>query len=328
MNMMDTMPVLRDVYKARRRIEDLVRRTASIHSPLLSAETGGDVYLKLECLQHTGSFKVRGAANRILALPEADRKRGVITFSTGNHGKAVAYIAGRLGIPAVVCLSEHVPAYRARLIEGFGAEVHIEGRSQDEAEKAYFRLMEERRLCPVVPFDDPDIIAGQGTAGLEMIEDISELDTVLVPLSGGGLLAGVALALKSIDPSITVIGVSAEATPVMLESLRAGKPVRMEEKDTLADSLLGGIGDGNRYTLPMVRDLVDEHIVVTEDEVEKGMVFAFRHHSLVIEGAAAVGIAALLSGKADLRGKTAGILLSGSSVEEKKYLAVLNKHAV
>ncbi|MBN2050592.1 MAG: threonine/serine dehydratase [Spirochaetales bacterium] len=323
---MNHCPTLRDVYIARGRITGLVRRTPFVESPALSKATAGEVFLKLECLQCTGSFKVRGASNRILSLSEAEKKRGVATFSTGNHGKAVAYVAGRLGIPAVVCLSEHVPAYRARLIEEYGARVHVEGHSQDEAESAYYGLVEERRLVSVVPFDDPFVIAGQGTLALEMLEDVPDLDTVLVPLSGGGLLAGVALAIKSVHPGARVVGVSAERSPVMLESLRAGKPVRMDEKDTLADSLLGGIGDDNRYTLEMIRDLVDDHVVVTEEEIEGGMVFAFRNHSLVIEGAAAVGIAALLAGKVDIHGKKAGILLSGSSVEERRYLEVLNRH--
>ena len=323
---MNDTPSLRDVYIARGRIGHLVRRTPCVESPALSAAAAGDVYLKLECLQNTGSFKVRGASNRILGLSDAERKRGVITFSTGNHGKAVAYVAGRTGIPALVCLSEHVPAYRANLIEGYGARVHVSGRSQDEAEKVYFDLMKERNLVPVVPFDDPFVIAGQGTIGLEMLEDVPDLEMVLVPLSGGGLLAGIALAVKSVYPGAVIIGVSAERSPVMLESVRAGRPVRMEEKDTLADSLLGGIGDDNRYTLSMVRDLVDEHVVVTEEEIENGMVFTFRNHSLIVEGAAAVGIAAVLSGKVDISGRKAGIVLSGSSVEEQRYLAVLNKH--
>jgi len=323
---MKESPSLRDVYIARSRIGGIIRRTPFLESPALSAVSGGEVFLKLECLQCTGSFKVRGASNKILGLSAEEKKRGVITFSTGNHGKAVAYVAGRSGIPAVVCLSEHVPAYRGRLIEGYGAELHIEGKSQDEAEQAYTTLMKKRDLIPVVPFDDPCVIAGQGTVGLEMLEDIPDLDMVLVPLSGGGLLAGVALAVKSISPSAVVVGVSAANTPVMLRSLRAGRPVRMEEKDTLADSLLGGIGDRNRYTLGMIERLVDRHVEVTEEEIEQGMVFAFRNHSLIIEGAAAVGIAAVLSGKVTVRGKKTALVLSGSSVEEQRYLEVLNRH--
>ena len=323
---MEERPLLRDIFIARGRIGSVIQRTPCIESPTLSAFAAGEVFLKLESLQTTGAFKVRGASNKILGLSDEEKKRGVITFSTGNHGKAVAYVAGRCGIPAVVCLSEHVPAYRARLIEGYGARVHIAGKSQDEAEEAYYQIMDERHLIPVVPFDDPFIIAGQGTIGLEMLEDIPDLDMVLVPLSGGGLLAGIALAVKSIHPGAEVVGVSADKTPVMLESLKAGTPVKLEEKDTLADSLLGGIGDDNRYTLPMIRDLVDDHVTVTEEEIEKGMVFAFRHHSLIIEGAAAVGIAALLSGKIRGKGKRIGVVLSGSSVEEKRYLEVLKKY--
>ncbi len=317
---------LDDILRAARRIAGLVRETPFVEAPVLADETGAStVCLKLESLQNTGAFKVRGAANRILSLTPEEKKRGVITFSTGNHGKAVAYVAGRTGIPAVVCVSEHVPLYRVELIRALGAEVVVKGDSQDEAEAEYFRLRDERGLVPVVPFDDPYIVAGQGTISLEMLTAAPDLDTLLVPLSGGGLLAGVARAAKLINPKIRVVGVSISQSPAMLESLKAGHPVAVEEKDTLADSLLGGIGVENRYTLPIIRDHVDEHVLIDEPEIEKGMYYALARHSLVIEGSAAVGIAALQSGKVSVRDRKVGIVLSGSSVDLPLYLSVVQK---
>ncbi|MCF8078659.1 MAG: pyridoxal-phosphate dependent enzyme [Desulfobacterales bacterium] len=174
---MTSLPTLFDVYRAQRTIRSMIVNTPLVSSPDLVESTGArSVHLKLECLQNTGAFKVRGAANKILNLSEEEKKKGVITFSTGNHGRAVAYVAGKTGIRAVVCLSEHVAAYRAEAIQKLGAEVSIEGKSQDEAEENYRRLMAERDLVPVVPFDDPMIIAGQGTIALEILSELPDAD--------------------------------------------------------------------------------------------------------------------------------------------------------
>jgi threonine dehydratase len=296
-----------------------------IGSPDLSDRVGGSVHLKLESLQKTGSFKVRGAFNKILSLGEEERRRGVITFSTGNHGKAVACAAGESGMQAVVCVSEHVPSYRIQAIASYGAEVVVRGKSQDEAEKHYQRLQKDRKLIPVKPFDDPQIIAGQATIGLEIMEDLPGIDTVLIPLSGGGLLSGVALALKSANPSIRVVAVSIERSPAMQESVKAGKAVVVEERETLADSLLGGIGLDNRYTLPMVGELTDEFIAVSEEEIARGMTYVLKEHGLVLEGAGAVGIGALLAGKVGEPGGCTAVVLSGASVNLPRYLDVVGE---
>lgn len=315
---------LAHVLEAAQRIAPLVRRTPFAASDALAAGSGArSVHLKLESLQNTGAFKVRGASNRILSLTDEERERGVITFSTGNHGKAVSYVSGRLGIPAVVCVSEHVPAYRVEKIRQFGADVVVKGHSQDEAELEYERIKAERGMIPVVPFDDPYVVAGQGTIGLEMLTDEPGLDTILVPLSGGGLLAGVALAAKLIKPSLRMVGVSISQSPAMLRSVRAGKPVTVEEKDTLADSLLGGIGAENRFTLPLIEHYVDEHVAIDEPEIERAMFYAMSEHSLVVEGGAAVGIAALQTGKVTVRDERVGVVVSGSSVELGRYLDVI-----
>ncbi|MGM0673387.1 MAG: pyridoxal-phosphate dependent enzyme [Spirochaetota bacterium] len=317
---------LSHVFDAAERVKPLVRHTLLAPAEPLAEEVGATaVHLKLESLQNTGAFKVRGASNRILSLTEEERANGVITFSTGNHGKAVAYVAGRTGIPAVVCVSTHVPGYRVEMIRRLGAEVVVKGDSQDEAEEEYNRILTERGMFPVVPFDDPFVVAGQGTIALEMLRDRPDLDTILVPLSGGGLLAGVAMAAKLIKPTIRMIGVSIERSPAMLKSLEAGKPVVVQEQDTLADSLLGGIGLENRYTFPLIRQYVDEHVVVDEPEIEQAMFYAMHHHSLVVEGGAAVGIAALRSGKVRARGERVGVVVSGASVEPAQYVSVIQK---
>ncbi|HQU86983.1 MAG TPA: pyridoxal-phosphate dependent enzyme, partial [Denitromonas sp.] len=202
----DIRPI--DIYRARHRLRGHVLHTQLLHSPSLSDHTGGRVHLKLECRQITGSFKLRGATNALLSLDDEARNRGVIAVSTGNHGRALAYAAHQLGVRAVICMSTLVPSNKVEAIRALGAEVHIVGSSQDEAEVEVARLIRDEGLTYLPPFDHADIIAGQGTVGLELLDDLPTLDTVLVPLSGGGLLAGVALALKSASPQIRVIGVT------------------------------------------------------------------------------------------------------------------------
>ena len=290
----------------------------------MAEKCGADsVHLKLECLQNTGSFKVRGAANKILSLSGEEKQNGVITFSTGNHGKAVAYVAGQAGIKSVVCLSEHVAPYRVEMIRALGAEVSIKGHSQDEAEKNYQQLTASRGLVPVVPFDDPLIIAGQGTIALEILSKLPDTDVLMIQLSGGGLLAGMAMVAKSINPGIRVVGLSLERSPAMLKSLKAGQPVQVEEKDTLGDSLLGGIGFDNHYTLQMVEKYADEHLLISEDEIKEGLFYIFDKHRLIVEGAAAVGIGALLNGTINVKGKKVVALLSGRTINSEEYICVI-----
>jgi len=326
---MKDMPSLHDAYQAHLRIKPLIRETPVIASSGLAEKAAARaVYLKLECLQHTGSFKVRGAANRILSLSDQEKERGVITFSTGNHGKAVAYVAAQAGIKAVVCLSEHVAAYRVETIKALGAEVSVKGRSQDEAEKNYRQLMASRNLVPVVPFDDPMIIAGQGTIGLEILSKLPDTDILMVQLSGGGLLAGMAMVAKSINPRIHVVGLSLERSPAMLESLNAGMPVQVEENDSIADSLLGGIGFDNQYTLPMVEKFADEHLLISEEEIKDGMFYVFDKHRLIVEGAAAVAVGALIHKKIKVNGKKVAALLSGSSIHSEEYIRIIQSRFV
>jgi threonine dehydratase len=306
---------MQDIYFARNRILPIAPKTPLRYSFHTSDRMDRSVYFKLESLQETGSFKVRGAANKMLALSETEKQRGVIAFSTGNHGRAVAYVAKQLGITAVICLSDRVPQYRVDAMKELGAEIVQYGKSQDEAYEHALHLQKERGLIMVNPFDDPLVIAGQGTIGLEILEDFPSVDTVVVPVSGGGLIAGIALAVKSANPKIHVIGVSMDRGPAMYHSIRAGKPIEIEEKDSIADALLGGIGLDNQYTFRIVQEYVDELILVSEDEIAEGMFFLFDKHRLVVEGAGAVGVSALLFKKASNLGQNIVIVLSGGNVD-------------
>lgn len=317
---------MREVWKARQRISPLISRTPIIKSSYLSELSGASIYLKLETLQETGAFKVRGAANKILSLTPEERERGVTTFSTGNHGMAVAHIAGQLGIKAVICISDRVPQVKVDAIRRLGGQIEVTGNSQDDAEKHCRYLENEHGLTVIQPFDDREIIAGQGTIGLELLEDLPDIDTAIIPLSGGGLLSGIGLALKATDPSINVIGVSMEQSAVMYESLSKGKPVILEEEDTLADSLLGGIGLDNRYTFDMVGTCMDQALLVPEEAIANAMAVMLDKHRIVAEGAAAAGVAALLENKSVISGKNIAVIISGNNVDLSVLMDVTQKY--
>lgn len=306
---------VRDIYLARRRIASLARKTPLVSSPVLTEQVGASVYLKLENLQETGSFKIRGAANKMLSLTDEEKARGVIAISTGNHGRAVACVARQLGIKALICVPEAAPSNKVEAIRDLGSEIVVRGRSYDEAEEHASRLERERGLTRIDPFDDPLVIAGQGTIGLELLEDLPEIDMAIVPLSGGGLISGIALALKAANSETGVIGVSMDRAPVMYHSLKAGAPIRMEEEQTIADALVGGIGLDNRYTFSMVQRYVDNVVLVSDEEIADGIAFALEKHHLVVEGGGAVGVAALLHGKVGELGRNIAVVISGGNID-------------
>jgi len=317
---------LRDVYLARQRIGSLARRTPVIEAPILSERANTKVVHKLENLQTTGSFKIRGATNKLLSLSEEQRKRGVMTVSSGNHGRAVSHVASRLGIHATICLPDTVPENKREAIRRSGAELVMAGATYAEASDAAVSLKEERGLTMIHPFDDPFVIAGQGTIGLELLEDFPGIDTVLVPLSGGGLMGGIAFVLKSADPTLRTIGITMERAPAMVESLRAGKVVDVVEEPTLADALAGGLGAENLYTFDMIREYVDDTVLVSEEEIAAAMAFALEEYHLVVEGGAAVGIAALLADKVRELGKNVAVVISGSNVDIPILLEAAKNH--
>src|SRR6266404_2203546 len=312
---------LASIFAARRTIGALALRTPIVRSDALSAQLLHEILLKLETVQPTGAFKIRGAANALARRAREMRISGVVCASTGNHGRAVAHAARLLGIQATICLSALVPETKIRAIEALGANVRRVGRSQDEAMAEVARIVAEEGMVEVPPFDDPAIIAGQGTIGLELMEDVPDLDTVVVPLSGGGLAGGIALAVKAVNPSIRIIGVSMERGAAMHASVASGRPVEVEEMPSLADSLGGGIGADNRWTFALCRRLLDDIVLLSEAEIYRGMAHLLREERIVAEGAAAVGVAALLADKIIPRGPTA-LIVSGRNVDIDQLIMV------
>ncbi|MBB2971687.1 hydroxyectoine utilization dehydratase EutB [Mesorhizobium sp. RMAD-H1] len=325
--MSDGTVTLAQIEDARRAIAGRIVRTPTLLSPSLSERMGVPVCLKLEHRQTTGSFKLRGASNAMSRLSPEEKRRGVTAASTGNHGRALAYAAKLEGVRAVICMSRLVPGNKVDEIRRLGAEIRIIGNSQDDAQEEVDRLVAEEGLAMVPPFDDPAIIAGQGTMGLEIVEDVPEVDTVLVPVSGGGLAAGVAAAVKALRPQAKIIGVSMAAGAAMRASLDAGRPVLVEESESLADSLGGGIGLSNRHTFAMVRDLLDDVLLLSEDEIAAGITHAYAMEREIVEGAAAVGIGALLAGRIRASGPVVTIL-SGRNIDMTQHRHVVcgDKH--
>ncbi|MBO9629609.1 MAG: hydroxyectoine utilization dehydratase EutB [Shinella sp.] len=324
--MTDTrLPVtIADIEQAARRIEGRVLRTPFVLSSALSERLGVAVGLKLEHHQATGSFKLRGATNAMLSLSPEQRARGVVAASTGNHGRALAHAAKAEGSVATICMSNLVPENKVAEIRRLGADVRIVGRSQDEAQLEVDRLVAEDGLVMVPPFDDNAVVAGQGTLGLELVEAMPDVATVLVPLSGGGLAAGVAAAVKGRSPKTRVIGLTMARGAAMKASLDAGRPVQVEEVASLADSLGGGIGLDNTVTFAMCRALLDDVILLSEEEIAAGMRHAYAEEREVVEGAGAAGIAALLSGRLGRLDGPVAIVLSGRNVDMGLHRRVMN----
>ncbi len=314
---------LTDVRDAAKRIAGHITRTPLRVSPYLSKKTTYPVRLKCETMQDTGAFKLRGATNAILGLSPEARKRGVLTLSSGNHGRALAYAAKRLGVRCVVYMSELVPDVKVRAIRDLGADVVIAGGSQDEAEIAALARTHKDGLHYVHPFDDPAVITGQGTIGLEILEDMPDVANVLVPLSGGGLFAGVALAIKTLKPDVRMIGVTMENGAAMIESLKAGKIVPINEVATLADALGGGLGTENVHTFEMTRRTIDESLMLSEFEIADAMRVLFTEDRIVAEGGGAVGVGALLSNRLTLNDGPTAIVISGCNVDMKRFLEII-----
>ncbi len=304
------------------------RVTPLLPAPALSECLGREVLLKAECLQVTGSFKVRGAAARLEGLSTGERTRGIVACSSGNHGRAVSYVAGRAGIPARVFVPEWVDPVKLEGIRSGGAEAVLCGDTFDASEAAAVKAAGEAGSIYVSAYDDPWVIAGQGTIGLEIAEQLDgrPVSAVLTPLSGGGLIAGVAGGLAEVGLSPAIVGVSAQRASVMLASVRAGRPVELPEEDTLANALAGGIGLDNRYSFALVRDRVDQHATVTEAQIADAMRIAIAHLHIVVEGGGAVALAAALAGTWQPSPEEDGvvvILLSGGNVSTETLVDVL-----
>lgn len=315
---------LETVQQAAEAIRGQVVRTPCSASRKLSRVAGAEVHLKFENLQFTGSFKDRGALVKLESLDETQRERGVIAMSAGNHAQAVAYHAQRLGIPALIVMPRYTPNVKVERTRELGAEVRLEGDGLDEAGRYAARVAEERGLHLVHPYDDPRIIAGQGTVVVEMLEEIPDLDALLVPVGGGGLIAGNAIAGKSLRPELRVYGVQAARYPSMLQALR-GAPIECGPS-TIAEGI--AVKEPGELTLPVVRERVDDVLLVEEEDIERAVLLLLEAEKTVAEGAGAAGLAAVLKHADRFRDSRVGVILSGGNTDLMNLSSIIQRGLV
>jgi len=308
------MNIPNEVQEAYGRIKTHVRETPIEMSKFYSEQDGANVFLKMENLQHTGSFKVRGAMNKILSLSEEELERGVVTASTGNHGAAVAFCLGKIDAKGTVFVSPKASSSKIEAIKRLGAEVREYGDDPIEAENYARKFAEENDLVYVPPYNDPKTIGGQGTIGIELEKQLDQIDAVFIATGGGGLIAGIGGYLKSVNPEIRIIGCSPDNSKVMIESIALGKLVGdLPSLPTISDGTAGGIEDES-ITFEPCQELVDEWVTVTEDEIKANLVEFIDTHHMLIEGAAAVAIAAFLKTKEKYTGKNVVLILCGANI--------------
>jgi threonine dehydratase len=317
---------LQDVQSARGRIRDFIYYSPAQHSAALSQMTGQQVFLKLDNLQRTGAFKERGALNKILMLAEAEKQRGVIAASAGNHAQAVAFHATQRGIKARIVMPLMTPLVKVSSTAGYGAEVVLHGANYDEACTEALRQSDAEGMTFLHPFDDPDVIAGQGTIGLELLEQVPDLEAVVVPIGGGGLISGVACAIKESNPKVRVVGVQTERLPSMLRATEAGKPVTIPAEATIADGI--AVRRAGDVTLSLVQRYVDEIVTVEEEEIAKAILVLLEREKTLAEGAGAVGLAALLQKKTSLNGQRTAVLVGGGNIDVSLLAKIIERGLV
>lgn len=323
---MSNPPVtLKEIQDAKARIVNVAFRTPLYLSPRLSALTNAKVYLKLESYQPIRVFKIRGAANKILQLKPDERKRGLIAASSGNHGLAVSYLAKLTGTHATIVVPTNAVVEKVKAIEEYGATVVKHGLFHDERFEKALEIQKATGAILIPPFDDPDIIAGQGTAGLEICEDLPDVNMVIVPIGGGGLISGIATAIKSLKPSVKVLGVEPEKASSMYQSLRSGKITRLSDTTSIADGLAAR--EPGLLTYEIAKRYVDDIILVSEEQIEKAVFTALNDCHLAIEPSAAVVIAALLEKVYPKAGENVVLVVSGGNVSLKTLASVLSKYA-
>ena len=314
---------LKQIKAAQKRTEQIIKKIHLEYSPFFSKLVNGDVYLKLENLQLTGSFKIRGALNKILKLKPKEKKKGVLTVSAGNHGQGIGYGAKLLGIKAIVIVPKNTPKIKIKAIEQYGIDLKILGKDYDEAEAEARELERKTGMVYISPYNDADVIAGQGTIGLEILKENPNIDTILVPVGGGGLISGIAIAVKSINPKIKVIGAQSAASPVMYESLKAGKITGMKVKPSVAEGLHGGI-EKESITFDLVKNYVDSMLLVSEAEIKNAIRLFFKSHHQIAEGAGVVGLAALLRYKKQFKVHKIAVVISGGNLDKKLLKKILH----
>lgn len=311
---------LQDILLAKKRIQNFLIQTPLIHSNPLSQLTGAEVWLKMENCQKTGAFKLRGALNKVFSLSKTEKQKGVITASSGNHAQGVALAAQLVGTSAVIVVPQYTPETKRTAIQRLGAELVVHGANYDESEAYAMELAKTSGRTYIHGYEDPYIIAGQGTVGLESLLEQPDFDVILVPAGGGGLICGIAIAAKSINPKIQVIGVQSVASPPWYYSFHSKRMVEVEYKETLAEGLLGKIGEVN---LKLALQYVDDFILVEESEIAEAMCWMATQHHVMIEGSAAVGVAALIHQRVNVAGKKVLNVITGGNVDAARIAALL-----
>ena len=305
---------IRDILVARNRIKSFIRETPLEYSFFYSRIIDADVYFKLENLQITGSFKVRGALNKMLKLSREEREKGVVTASAGNHGLGVAYASDILRTDALICIPENTPENKIRAIKNYDCNLKICGEDYDETEKMAEEKAVETGRIYISPYNDVDVIAGQGTIGLEILMENPEIDIVLVPVGGGGLISGIAVAAKKLKNSINIFGVQSYASPSMYESIKKGKIVKVDLKPSIAEGIHGNIEKGS-ITFDIVRKYVDDILLVSEKDIANAIKLFLENHHLISEGAGAVGLAAISKYRNLFRKRKIAIVISGGNID-------------
>lgn len=316
------MDFIKEAKKAEKRIRSYVRETPLEHSPFLSKEGNNKTYLKLENLQLTGSFKIRGAINKLLSLTIEDREKGVITSSSGNHGAAFAYIANKLNIDGTIYLPENASEAKIASLKNYGANLKFYGNDCVQTETHARKISLEQKVPFISPYNDPKIIAGQATIGIELMDQLKDIDVVLVPVGGGGLISGIAGYLKSINKNIEVIGCQPANSAIMYESIKQGKIVTIDSLDTISDGTAGGIEE-NSITFDYCQKYVDDFILVSELEIKESIKMMLQYHHMLIEGAAALTVSSYLKKKSLFEGKNVILIISGAKIGIEKLKEIL-----
>jgi threonine dehydratase len=313
---MKKMVKLQDIEQAKINIAPYAKLTPLIPSEFLSELCNGNVFLKLENQQLTRSFKIRGVINKLLSLSAEEKAKGVITASAGNHGQAVAYGAQKLGFRAKIVVPTHAPQVKVEGIRQFGAELLLYGETYDEAEKRAKELAAQEGKLYISPYNDERIVAGHGTVGLEILKDLPSVEVVIVPVGGGGLIGGIAIAVKSQKPTAKVIGVQSTASPVMYESLKTGKivPPHRHERYTIAEGLVGAVEKGS-ITFSIAQQYVDYVTLVREESIRRAVYLLWKNEKEVVEGSGAAGVAMLMENKDSFTGQTVAVVISGGNID-------------
>lgn len=314
---------LADIYAARECLKGVIHRTDLVPNTTLSEITGSDVYLKLENLQKTGSFKIRGAFNKICNLSSVEKQAGVIASSAGNHAQGVALAASTYGIRSTIVMPTCAPLAKITATKSYGAEVILHGSVYDDAYAKAMEIQKETGATFIHPFDDPYVIAGQGTIALEILDELPNVDAILIPIGGGGIVAGIAIAAKAIKPSVKIIGVEPANAASMKESSQAGSIITLSSASTIADGI--AVKTPGALTYDIVREYVDEFVTVEEDEIANAILVLMERCKLIAEGAGAAPVAALLNGKVNLPGQKLAAVISGGNIDVNMLSRIVDK---